>query len=189
MRSIRWPPSSLGLRAPFIAAWWTGKPLSPLRKTVWQSIVAGLVVAGTVILLDSLLFAGASLPRIRSLAEEPFWFRLAIVIYSPLAEELVYRFIIMALLAWVAYVLLFRVYHDALPPALWTGILGAATLFGLAHVGNAPNAPHPFLRAITLNGLAGIVFGWLYWKRGFEAAVLAHFTADALIYLGLANVL
>jgi membrane protease YdiL (CAAX protease family) len=123
------------------------------------------------VLLDSLLFAGASLPRIRSLAEEPFWFRLAIVIYSPLAEELVYRFIIMALLAWVAYALLSRVYHDALPIALWTGILGAATLFGLAHVGNAPNAPHPFLRAITLNGLAGTVFGWLYWKRGFEAAV------------------
>jgi hypothetical protein len=66
---------------------------------------------------------------------------------------------------------------------------GAATLFGLAHIGNAPNAPHPFFRAITLNGLAGIVFGWLYWKRGFEAAVLAHFAADALIYLGLANVL
>jgi membrane protease YdiL (CAAX protease family) len=151
--------------------------------------VSGLIVAGTVVLLDSLLFAGASLPRIRSLAEEPFWFRLAIVIYSPLAEELVYRFIIMALLAWVVYLLLSRVYHDALPLALWTGILGAATLFGLAHIGNAPNAPHPFLRAITLNGLAGIVFGWLYWKRGFEAAVLAHFAADALIYLGLANVL
>jgi len=141
------------------------------------------------VLLDSLLFAGASLPRIRSLAEEPFLYRLAIVIYSPLAEELIYRFIVMALLAWVAYMLLSRLYDDALPLALWFGILAAATLFGLAHVGNAPDAPHPFLRAITLNGLAGTVFGWLYWKRGFEAAVLAHFAADALIYLVLANVL
>jgi hypothetical protein len=141
------------------------------------------------VLLDSLLFAGASLPRIRSLAEEPVWIRIAIVMYSQLDEGLVYRFIIMVALARVAYVLLSRVYHDALPLAPWTGILGAATLFGWAQVGNAPNAPHPFLRAITLNGLAGIVFGWLYSKRGFEAAVPAHFAADALIYLGPANVL
>jgi membrane protease YdiL (CAAX protease family) len=112
-----------------------------------------------------------------------------IVVYSPLAEEFVYRFITMPLLAWVVYVLLARVYRDALPLAIWIGILGAATLFGMAHVGNVPDASHPFLRAITLNGLAGIVFGWLYWKRGFEAAVLAHFAADAMIYLGLANVL
>ena len=80
-------------------------------------------MAGTMVLLDSLLFAGASLPRIRSLAEEPFWFRLAIVIYSPVAEELVYRFIIMALLAWIAYALLSHVCHEALPLALWIGIL------------------------------------------------------------------
>jgi hypothetical protein len=102
---------------------------------------------------------------------------------------LIYRFIVMALLAWVAYMLLSRLYRDALPLALWFGILAAATLFGMAHVGNAPDAPHPFLRAITLNGLAGTVFGWLYWKRGFEAAVLAHFAADALIYLVLVNML
>ena len=189
LRALRWPPRSLGLRTPIFAALRAGQPLGSLWNTIWQSIAAGLCVAGAMVLLDVLLFAGASLPRIRSLAEEPFGYRLAIVIYSPLAEELIYRFIVMALLAWCVNVPLARAYPKSMPLAMWCGILGAATLFGLAHVGNVPDAPHPFLRAITLNGLAGTVFGWLYWKRGFEAAVLAHFAADALIYLGLANVL
>lgn len=186
---MRWPPRSLGLHAPLIAAWRKGQRASSLRGIVWQSFTAGVLMAATMIVLDWLLFAGASLPRIRSMAEEPFWLRLAIVVYSPVAEELLYRFIMMPLLAWVAYAMLARVLHQALPVAMWIGIVGAATLFGLAHVGNAPDVPHPFVRAITLNGLAGIVFGWLYWKKGFEAAVLAHFAADSLIYLGLAKML
>lgn len=189
LRDLRWPPPSLGLRAPILAALRAGQPLGTLRNTIWQSAVVGLCVAGAMIVLDMLLFAGASLPRIRSLAEEPFGYRLAIVIYSSLAEELIYRFIVMALLAWIVHVSLVRVSQNALPLAMWCGILGAATLFGVAHVGNAPDAPHPFLRAITLNGIAGTVLGWLYWKRGLEAAVLAHLAGDALIYLCLASVL
>jgi membrane protease YdiL (CAAX protease family) len=65
----------------------------------------------------------------------------------------------------------------------------ACILFGLAHVGNLPNVPHPYLRAIVLNGVAGLVLGWLYWYRGLEAAVLAHLGADAAIYLVLASLL
>ncbi|HXO41236.1 MAG TPA: CPBP family glutamic-type intramembrane protease, partial [Thermoanaerobaculia bacterium] len=62
-----------------------------------------------------------------------------------------------------------------------------ALYFGLAHVGNLPNVPHPYLRAFTLDGVAGIVLGWLYWRRGLEAAIAAHLAADAFIYLGLAS--
>jgi len=41
-------------------------------------------------------------------------------------------------------------------------------------------------RAIILNGLVGIVFGWLYWKRGLEAAMVSHFAADIILHLLLA---
>jgi membrane protease YdiL (CAAX protease family) len=69
------------------------------------------------------------------------------------------------------------------------GILGACLLFGLAHVGNLPHVPHPYLRAIALNGVAGLVLGWLYWYRGLEAAILAHLGADVALYLGVASFL
>ena len=38
------------------------------------------------------------------------------------------------------------------------------------------------VRAITLNGVAGIGFGWLYWQYGLEAAMLSHFSADILLH-------
>lgn len=56
--------------------------------------------------------------------------------------------------------------------------------FGLAHVGNLPNVPHPVLRAVAVNGVAGIAFGWLYWWRGLEIAILTHMVAIAGLYVG-----
>ena len=38
------------------------------------------------------------------------------------------------------------------------------------------------VRAMTLNGMAGIGFGWLYWQYGLEAAMLSHFSADILLH-------
>jgi hypothetical protein len=45
------------------------------------------------------------------------------------------------------------------------------------------------LRALVLNGLPGLVLGWIYWYRGLEAAVVAHLAADSAIYLVLASVI
>jgi len=30
----------------------------------------------------------------------------------------------------------------------------------------------------------GVVFGYLYWKRGLEAAMIAHGTADVVMHVG-----
>ena len=38
-------------------------------------------------------------------------------------------------------------------------------------------------RTVLLNAVAGIAFGWLYWKRGLEMAVLAHFGADLVLHV------
>jgi len=37
-------------------------------------------------------------------------------------------------------------------------------------------------RGLVLNGIAGLVFGWLYWKYGLESAMLAHFFTDIIVY-------
>jgi membrane protease YdiL (CAAX protease family) len=31
--------------------------------------------------------------------------------------------------------------------------------------------------------VAGIVFGWLYWRRGLEMAMLGHFCADLVLHV------
>jgi len=39
------------------------------------------------------------------------------------------------------------------------------------------------LRALVLNGIGGVVFGWLFWKRGLETAIIAHFSADLILHV------
>ena len=38
-------------------------------------------------------------------------------------------------------------------------------------------------RTVLLNAVAGVVFGWLYWKRGLEMAMLAHFGGDLVLHV------
>ena len=70
---------------------------------------------------------------------------------------------------------------------IWFAIVLAAVLFGSAHLPamTAVGVPMSVLvisRATVLNGIGGIAFGWLYWKRGLESAMIAHFSADIVAH-------
>jgi hypothetical protein len=61
-------------------------------------------------------------------------------------------------------------------------------IFGIAHLPvflytTAENIPLLITRIMLLSGIAGIVFGTLFWKKSFEAAVWAHFVVDFILYV------
>ena len=149
-----------------------------------MAVATGFLLPPIILLLDRLLFAGISMERVRAFVAQPLATRIAIVAYAGIAEELVFRVVISTLVAWIVYLATKRQ-----TAAIWTGIAVAAVAFGLAHVANLAHVPHPYSRAIVLNGIAGIALGWLYWRRGLEWAVLAHFIADATMYLLLPAIL
>ena len=60
-------------------------------------------------------------------------------------------------------------------PGTHAPLPAAAKLWGLDTV--------VVLRTLLLNGIAGVVFGWLYWKRGLEMAMLSHFSADIVLHV------
>ncbi|WP_328059863.1 type II CAAX prenyl endopeptidase Rce1 family protein [Geobacillus stearothermophilus] len=39
------------------------------------------------------------------------------------------------------------------------------------------------IRTLVLNGLLGLWFGYLYWKKGLEYAMIAHMSADFFIHV------
>jgi hypothetical protein len=39
------------------------------------------------------------------------------------------------------------------------------------------------VRALVLNGIAGIVFGYLYWRHGLEAAMIGHMSAHLVMQI------
>ncbi len=61
-------------------------------------------------------------------------------------------------------------------------------LFGLGHLPATALIGLPLnalviTRSIILNGLLGAAFGWLYWTRGLESAVIGHFSSDILLHV------
>lgn len=174
-----WPPPPLGLGTPLNLA--LGKAWKP---SLGMAVATGFLLPPIILLADRLLFAGISMERVRAFVAQPLTTKLQIVATAGIVEELVFRVVISTLVAWIVWLVTKRQ-----TAAIWTGIVVAAVAFGLAHVANLANVPHPYLRAITLNGIAGLALGWLYWRRGLEWAVLAHLIADATMYLLLPAIL
>jgi membrane protease YdiL (CAAX protease family) len=71
----------------------------------------------------------------------------------------------------------------------WGGILLAALLFAFGHfpvVFQAVGSPSALLLSYIVlgNSIGGIIFGWLYWKKGLESAFIAHiFTHVTMVSL------
>jgi membrane protease YdiL (CAAX protease family) len=70
---------------------------------------------------------------------------------------------------------------------MWIAILISGLAFGVAHLPSAvvmgiELTPLYIVRTLILNSV-GILYGWLYWKRGFESAMLAHFSTDLIVHV------
>jgi hypothetical protein len=104
--------------------------------------------------------------------------------YGGIGEELQLRLFLMTLLVWTFAKLAKRAPSSAV---FWSTIAIAALLFGAGHLPAAasiwPLDGVVIARTLVLNGLGGLVFGWLYWKQGFESAMLGHFSADLIIHV------
>lgn len=112
---------------------------------------------------------------------------LAAVFYGGITEELLLRWGVMSLFVWLGWKLLRQ--GVTLPSqGIYQGaIVLAALVFGLLHLPMtatlAPLTPWVICRALVLNGIAGIAFGWLFWQYSLEAAMIAHASFHVLGFL------
>lgn len=172
----------VGLRAPLVEAWREGAPLAPLLPALAPATIVIGVLASLLILGFGLLTRQA----LGSLAEA--WPGVPLVtrlLYGGNTEEVLLRWGLMTLLVWLAARL---AGGNVGAGAVWAGILGAALLFGAGHLPLlfvVMATPPAWLVAgvIVGNAIPGIGFGWLFWRHGLEAAMLAHMSAHALAWL------
>ncbi len=102
--------------------------------------------------------------------------------YGGINEEVINRLFLTSLIAF----LLIKISKNK-SISMWISILITSIMFGLLHLFATavltPLTPLIILRAILLNGVPGIIFGWLYWKKSFEVAVLTHFFVDICLHV------
>jgi hypothetical protein len=166
--------------------------IGPLvRRFAGHSLAVGAAAGLLLVLLDGLLFLPL-MPELRALndkalAEVALWKGALACLYGGITEELLLRLLLMSGIALLLK-RLWRTEAEPLPAALlWTANALAALIFAAAHLPAAkallPLTPLFIVRTVVMNGLAGLGFGWLYMRRGLEAAMLGHFSCDVILHV------
>ena len=170
-----WAAPKVGLDAPAVRAWSEGRPVLPeLRRHALPAIFAALAIGAVLAAFGSFISRQPAAAPLLAF-EVPL---IARMLYGGIVEELLLRWGMMSLFAWLVW----RLAGSPRPvPAwcLWTAILAAALLFAVGHLpalyALAPDAANALVGPVmAANAAAGVVFGWLFWRRGLEAAMMAH---------------
>lgn len=175
---------SSGFKLPFLESYLSAKKTLPgFLSTLKTSVKWGIFTAISIALCDY-LFSIYSLNLLAGVSINiPAWQRFLVAFYGGLNEEIIMRFFLMTLVVWI----FLKFSKKSGTGIYWAAILVTSIIFGLGHLPITASMTEitlmVILRAIILNSIGGIVFGWLYWKKGLEAAVIAHFTADIFLHL------
>jgi CAAX amino terminal protease family. len=169
------PKTDLHPFPPLFGVYW-------LKKVVYPAVIAGVLVGLAIFLFDKTLFNSSLLSE----GHPPFWAGALASIYGAVNEEVLLRLFLFTLV----YFLIGKcvtIHESNRSTILWSVNILVALLFGLGHLPAAFKlaslSGFEIFRVLFLNGVAGVVFGWLYWSRGLWTAIAAHFVTDLMIHV------
>lgn len=179
---------SVGLEMPIIEAYfYHQKTALNIKSIIKKSVILG-IVAGIIIILLDLLFTGLGVQiSLWTGQMPPFWMGMLASVYGGIGEEILLRLFFMTLIVWIIGKVMRTTNILGNNLAMWSAIIISAVVFGLGHLPITstvtPLTTLVIIRAIILNGVGGVIFGWLYWKKGLESAMIAHFSADIVLHV------
>ncbi|WP_096186721.1 CPBP family intramembrane glutamic endopeptidase [Evansella halocellulosilytica] len=168
------------------------KPFWASFKPTMKHGIIGGIAAGLIIIVADLLFI-PWLPEdlVQTTGSPDFLQLLSGVLYGGIVEEIMIRWGFMTLIVWVIWRLFQRKKAKPAPFVFWVSIILSSLVFAIGHypatAATTTVTTAVFIRMLILNGAAGMIFGWLYWKKGLETAMLAHIFAH--ITMGIASLI
>lgn len=179
---------SVGLSAPAAEALASGNSfIAALKPQIFPGLIAGLV-AGIAILSSWLLFR-PMLPFVFVTRAEklnssmPLLTRL---LYGGITEELLLRWGLMTLMVWAAWRVFQRGRGAPRATCFVSAIVISSVVFGIGHLPLVSALAGDFTLPIVTfvvfaNSLFGLIAGYLYWRKGLEAAIIAHMATHIVI--------
>ncbi len=158
---------------------------SEIKSILGISILSGMV-ASVLIILGDYIFSLFNTISISDTVFAPAWQGILASLYGGINEELLLRFFFMSLLIFMFMKIRRKSEKSPTISMIWIAIIFASIIFGLAHLpfttALTTITPLIIARAVILNSIGGIIFGWLYWKKGLESAMISHFSADIVLH-------
>ena len=179
----------VGLSLPLLECWSRDEKVRPILKSILGiSIALGAAAVVITTLFDfSLYFIFPNEPIYTvEFPQPPAWQGFLASFYGGINEEVLNRLFLMSLLLWLFSKI--KKTKEGKPTIFttWLAIIIAAIIFGLLHIPSTAVfiiiTPFVIARAVILNGIGGVIFGWLYWKKGLESAMISHFIADIILH-------
>lgn len=183
-----WMAPRVGLTSLIAEKLTSGAPLwSRLRAQLPAALIAGIAAAIALPLLDRIFQPWLPASFSTEAAPRDLVFTAGAMLYGGITEELLLRWGMMSVLVWAGWRLFQRRKPQPGASVYLAALLISAVLFGIGHLGAvaalAPLTPVLILRTILLNAVGGIIFGWLYWRKSLEAAMIAHAVAHLIMTL------
>jgi len=105
-------------------------------------------------------------------------------IYGAFNEEVFMQLFFLSAIAVLLTKMFKQVHKNTI---MWNAIIITSLVFGLCHLPNfvhaiTPDTPLIVLRVLLLNSISGVLFGYVFWRKGFEVAMLAHLINDIGLY-------
>lgn len=172
---------NVGLSAPMAESLASGAPWFPaFRRQLAPGFLGGLVGALCVVLTAAVFTpflttqAVDRIQRFTSLVPLP-----TRILYGGITEELLLRWGFMTLVVWVLWRVLQKQVGKPTRVSFVAAILISSLVFAVGHLPVAAIVVGEITVAVTLfviiaNSAFGVVAGYLYWRYGLEAAIIAH---------------
>lgn len=155
------------------------KPLKLEKKPV--VITLSLTLLTGLVLSSDIFFFKNDIPQIGAMySEKPsFAYWMSSILYGGIIEEVMLRLFVMSLLALIIWKVFFRKEKTVPTKVLIIANIVAAIMFAAGHL---PATIQMFgeitvlilFRCFLLNGVGGVVFGYLYRKFGIQYSMMAH---------------
>lgn len=152
---------------------------------IWDKIAfiqAGLIGFVTAFIIsgsDRFIFSPYLPSAINDYAFSPIYF-MSGILYGGIVEEILLRLLVMSFFVFLIWKI-FAKQKDRLHIPAWTYITSiflASILFAAGHLpftAQTIGLSAPIVaRCFILNGIGGIGFGYLYWKKGIAYSMIAH---------------
>lgn len=182
---INWPPRPLGLGPPLNLVTLSREHRAGLGRRALQSVALGIAAAIVVATIDQVFFGGETAARTPALDAHPTpAARVLITFVGGFLEEVYFRVLFATAVAIVAWSALRRLADErGVAAAQWTGTIAAMAFVGVWHTWMMAD-PAADARVLAINSVGNLLYGWTYWRRGVELAVLTHGVLNATLYLG-----
>ena len=181
----------VGLTWETIQAIFDRKPIPKLDKqTVLLSI--GFSVIISFLLLGIQLLSAVLNPALVDssnaiMSQIPWWTGMTSIFQGGVVEEVIFRLGIMTFLIW-GLSNIFARKKVSIPAWIYVvSIILVAFAFGVAHISSTEMVAGGLTTSLVIltilgNSIGGVLFGYLYWKKGLEYAMIAHMVADFMIH-------